>query len=141
MNSSKSKTSKTGGSKGITVSKPSKKGGMLNPQLPIIVGAPKVMDLHANIPSVNGEYRDAFNSMPNEGSELGYLQTYDVAGGSLNSKKSTVGKKPSSGGASSKKAPTTGSNSTNKASVGGSNKKTTPKGGSAKPGNTKKKSP
>ena len=135
MNSSKSKTSKTGGSKGITVSKPSKKGGMLNPQLPIIVGAPKVMDLHAHM---SGE---AFNSMPNEGSELGYLQTYDVAGGSLNSKKSTVGKKPSSGGASSKKAPTTGSNSTNKASVGGSNKKTTPKGGSAKPGNTKKKSP
>ena len=135
MNSSKSKTSKAGGSKGITVSKPSKKGGMLNAQLPIIVGAPKVMDLNAHMMS-----GDAFNSMPSEGSELGYLQVHDVAGGSLSAKKN-MGKKPSSGGASSKKAPTTGSNTTNKTLVGGSNKKTIPKGGSGKPGNTKKKSP
>ena len=142
MNSSKSKTSKTGGTKAITVSKPSKKGGMLNPQLPIIIGAPKVMDLHANIPtSNNGTIRDAFNNMPNEGSELGYLQIHDVGGGSLSAKKTTKGKKLSSGGASSKKAPTTGSNTTNKPLVGGGNKKTTSKGGSNKNENTKKKSP
>lgn len=142
MNSSKSKTSKTGGSKGITVSKSSKKGGMLNPQLPIIVGAPKIMDLHANIPYVDGVPKDAFNSMPSEGSELGYLQTYDVAGGSLNVKKSTMGKKPPSGGTSNKKAQAIGSKTTNKTLVGGGNKKTAPKGGSSsKNMSNKKKSP
>lgn len=145
MNRSKSKTStssKTGGSKGFVLSKPGKKGGMLNPQLPIIVGASKIMDLHANIPkNNNGASRDAFNSMPSEGSEIGYLQVHDVAGGSLRAK-THMGKKPSSvGGTSSKKAPTTGSNGTNKALVGGGTKKTTPKGGSGKSGNTKKKSP